>query len=117
MTPTEAMKEAVPTIEQIMRFVQPKMVLLETIQSEAFKRRYCSGQASELADIIRGVGPRGGPARIFEAHNMHINCLGKELPVVAIGHPSHQGGKPQWGSVVQATRSVCERFNVRVKSR
>jgi hypothetical protein len=117
MTITEAMKEASPTIEQIMRFVQPKMVLLEgTSLRDKFKVRYCSGQLSELAESIKDKY-RGQRVNIFTANNMHVNCLGRELPVVAIGHPSHFGDKPAWGSVQQATRSICERFNVRVKSR
>jgi len=116
MTETQAMIEAVPAIKQIMEFVQPKMVLLEgTSLRDKFRVRYCSGQISELTEPIKDKH-RGQRVNIFTANNMHVNCLGRELPVVAIGHPSHFGGRPAWGAVQQATRLICERFNIQVKS-
>jgi len=92
------------------------MVLLEgTSARDNFRVRYCSDQTTKLTDPIK-TEFRKTNVDIFTANYMHVHCLGRELPVVAIGHPSHFGGIPAWGSVQQATRSICERFNIQVKN-
>ena len=114
MTLTQAMHEAMPTVCEILKFVSPKMIILEGMKDQKFRTLYCSGLAKQIRDPI-WVNHWGRNVRVLEAANMYVNCLERELPIIALGHPSRFGGQPVWGgSVVPAVRKLIQQFGISV---
>ena len=114
MTLTQAMHEAMPTICEILKFVSPKMIILEGMKDQKFRTLYCSGSTKQIRDPIWDKH-RGKNVRVLEAANMYVNCLERELPIIALGHPSSFGKKPVWGSsVIPAVRKMIQQFGISV---
>jgi len=112
MTLAQAMDEAKPTVCEILEFVSPKMIILEGMKDKEFRSRYCSGLAKQIKDPIK-VEYRRQMVRVLEAANMYVDCLDRELPIIALGHPSHFGTKPVWGgSVVPAVRELIRQYGI-----
>ena len=113
MTLTRAMHEADHTVCEILEFVSPKMIILEGMKDQQFQQLYCSGSSTQIREPIMEEY-RGKMVRILEAKYMHVDCLEREIPIIALGHPSHFGKKPVWGgSVVPAVRGLIQQFGIR----
>ena len=77
-----------------------------------FHRLYCSGSTTRIVDPIPFVH-RKRDIHVFDASMMYVECLKTEIPIVAVGHPSHFGGEPVWGGkVVPSVRALVERFQI-----
>jgi hypothetical protein len=107
-----AYREAVSTIEQMMEHVQPRLILLEGMKDNTFKQLYATGDAVPLMDPVK-THYRGSLVRILDAALMQIACLDRQVPVVSLGHPSHFGRLPVWGSkVVPTVRQLIHEFDI-----
>ena len=112
MTLTRAMHEAKPTVCEILEFVLPKMIILEGMKDQQFQQLYCSELSKQIRDPIMEKY-RGKLVRVLEAKNMYVNCLEREVPIIALGHPSHFGKKPVWGSsIVPAVYELIQQFGI-----
>ena len=111
MTLMKGMQEAQETIKEMLRLVAPKMVLLEGMKSDQFRQLYCKGTAKQIGKDIKAKR-WGQDVRVFHADSMYVTCLEREIPIVAVGHPSHFGSNPVWGSLVPAVREVIENFEI-----
>ena len=109
MTLTGAQQEARPFVEEILKYVKPRVILLEGITGlEAFRRGFCSrGFGSQLAEPI-WTDWRGSRARIFAGCEMYIDCLQRPVAAVALGHPSSFGNKPEFHEATIAARKVVQ---------
>ncbi len=111
MTLTAGQNEAKPFVEEIIRCVSPKVIILEGITAlDPFRRKYCSNQPPEVLDEPIFTKHRGQQVRVFCAELLDIQCLDQRTPVIAIGHPSHFGDKPIFGSVETHTRAIVARY-------
>jgi len=112
MTAAEAMREAQPTICEILQMVSPKMVILEGKKDRQFNQLYCSGIAEQIRDPIWDKF-KGSEVRVLEAKMMHVECLDRQLPVIALGHPSHFGKRRVWGgSIMPAVRELVQEYGI-----
>jgi hypothetical protein len=109
MTLTEAQQEARPFVEEILKYVKPRVILLEGITSlRVFQQGFCSGgSGSQLAEPI-WTDWRGSRARIFAACEMYLDCLQRSVAVVALGHPSSFGNKPEFHEATVAARKLVQ---------
>jgi hypothetical protein len=114
MTLGAAMKEARPSLSRIIRTVEPKMILMETMKPDVFSSLYCGGDAGESIGEPLMAMHRGRQVRAFQAKLMTVICLDRTIPVVAIGHPSSTSfSRPTvWGKITGAVRSVCQDFGI-----
>jgi hypothetical protein len=112
MTLGAAIKEAKPALSRIICNVEPKLILMETMKPVMFSALFCGGGVGQLiAETVMALH-RGKQVRAFEAKLMPVTCLGRAIPVVAIGHPSSTSvsTQPVWTAITGAVRSVCENF-------
>lgn len=107
MSMTEGQREAKPFVEEIVSHVSPRVVILEGITPlDAFRRRLCLGSAGQDIGESIVAKHRGQQVRIFHAQALHVRCLRREIPVIAIGHPSHFGSKPEFASVACSAADI-----------
>jgi hypothetical protein len=112
MTLGDAMQEARPSLARIICNVQTKMILMETMKPEVFSKLYCGGATGQLIREPLMAMHRGRQVRAFQATLISVLCLGRVIPVIAIGHPSSTSFStpPVWNEITGAVRSVCEEF-------
>ena len=102
----DARREAHEFVQEIIQYVSPRAILLEGISNlEPFTRGFCIGNGQPLAEEIR-TDFKGSLVRCFVARAMQVKCLGRTLSVVAVGHPSAFGEKPEWPIVQSETKKV-----------
>ncbi|MCC5809457.1 MAG: hypothetical protein JJU06_03705 [Ectothiorhodospiraceae bacterium] len=113
MTLTQGQREAYPFVEEIITYVRPRIIILEGITAlDAFRRLYCEpGHVGELGEPLY-TDHRGRRVRIFCGQLLPVRCLAHSLPVLAIGHPSHFGGKPEFPLVVQRAAEIVAKIEV-----
>ena len=101
-----AQREALPFVEEILSHVAPRIIILEGVTLlDDFALLYCQLPAiEELCEPIRAKH-RGSPVRILCGQSLRVRCLDRVVPVIAIGHPSHFGTKPEFRTV---TKRVAE---------
>ncbi len=109
MTLAEAQQEARPFVEEILKRVKPRVILLEGITGlKVFQQGFCSGGSGpQLAEPIL-TDWRGSRARIFAAYEMYLDCLQCSVAVVALGHPSSFGNKPEFHEATVAARKLVQ---------
>ena len=114
MTLGSAMKEASSSLSRIIRNVEPKMIMMETMKPEKFAALYCGGVRGRLIREPLMAMHRGKKVRAFQAQLMPVACLGRNIPVVAIGHPSSTSFSTAhvWSATTAAVRGVCQEFGV-----
>jgi uracil-DNA glycosylase len=107
MTMTKGQSEAAPFVKEKLAFVQPHVIILEGITlMDPFGRRYCSANADTLIGEREYAMWRGRKVRILEARSMHVVCLKRAVTVIAIGHPSSFGMRPEFQNVVRRTADI-----------
>ena len=107
MTLIEAAREAAPFTRRILEQVDPRVVILEGKWCMArFRQFFCpTGYGKRLGPTITGEF-RGTEQPCYIAHEMEVACLGRTLPVVALGHPTHFSRLPEWNAVKVAVRDI-----------
>jgi hypothetical protein len=112
MTLGAAMREAKPSLSRIIRNVQPKLILMETMKPELFGKLYCDGNSGRTIREPLLAMHRGSQVRAFQATLMPIVCLDRAIPVVAIGYPSSTSFSKShvWRAITGAVRSVFEEY-------
>lgn len=111
MTLEEAQLEAMPFVEEIIAHVSPKIIILEGITAFNF---FCANYGQSVSG--KSAKPpiftlhNGKQVRIFCESTLHVGCLGREIPIVGIGHPSYFGSKPEWKAVTQRTKEIVAEF-------
>jgi hypothetical protein len=101
----DALKESQKFLEEIICRVRPSVVLLEGIKTlRAFEKHYCSDIVNLTERSI--ITPNGSSsARIYELHQARVHCLGREVRLLGIGHPSRYARRAAWALVVQQAKS------------
>ena len=103
----EAQREAIPFLEEMISYISPKIIILEGITTFNFFRfNYCRGESDQELGPPIFTNHRGRQVRIFLEELLFVNCLGCEIPIVAIGHPSYFGSKPEWAIVIQRIKNL-----------
>lgn len=103
----QALKEAKPYLEEIICYVNPKVFLLEGIQTfDHFVKRFCGVSPSKEPDDVLLAHHRGNQVRIFTADLRRVTCLNREVPVIGVGHPSVFGNKPEFIQAQARTREL-----------
>ena len=111
MSMRDAQREALPFVEEILSYVQPRIIVLEGITLlEDFSLLYCQRPAiEELCEPIRAKH-RGRPVRILCGQSLRVRRLGRVVPVIALGHPSHFGAKPEFRTVTKRVSELVRRI-------
>jgi len=108
ITLEQAKDEARPFVEEVLRWVQPRMIVLEGVSlMQDFLSGYGKGSGRTL------IGPvmtpyRGRLARVCIGEEVTISCLGRPVAVIAIGHPSSFGRLPGFDLAIAATRRLFD---------
>jgi hypothetical protein len=107
ITLDEAQREAKPFLEEMISFISPKIILLEGITTfDFFRANYCQGKVDQNLGIPIYTQHRGRQVRIFFGEKLFVNCLGREIPVIAVGHPSYFASKPEWVKVIRRIKEI-----------
>ena len=107
MTLEEAQLEAMPFVEEIIAHVSPKIIILEGITAfNFFCANYGQSVSGRSASTPILTLHNGKQVRIFCESTLHVRCLGREIPIVGIGHPSYFGRKPEWKVLTQRTKEI-----------
>ena len=107
MSMTAAQIEAQPFVAEMIAHVSPTVIILEGMTLlDAFRRRYSDRTTFEAIGEPIYALHRGKPVRVYQAQRLFVSCLQRVIPVVAIGHPSHFGSKPEFTEVELRTKSV-----------
>lgn len=99
----QAIAEARPFVERILRAVSPELVILEGSETaRAFVSCYC-GQVERDIGSVAVYTPNGrSQARIFEAMRGEVRALERAVTLIAIGHPSRYANRRHaWAQVEQ----------------
>ena len=109
MTLTQGQREATPFVARILEHVAPDVVLLEGMFLDSFRRRLCQKgcHGEQLIEPLTTYW-RGNDVRILAAEVLPVTCLGRSIPVIAIGHPSTFGNKPDFVQVRTATGELIK---------
>lgn len=104
---SRALREAHPFIEEIIQRVQPRAIILEgKVTLDKFEKLYCGTVTAQL-DGPPITTPNGrSNACIFQADRALVTCLGRDILLVGIGHPSKYAGRKEWHSVLARSKAL-----------
>jgi hypothetical protein len=102
-----ALEECRPFVQELISRVSPSHIILEGMTTlDAFAATYCSEISTDV-DGATVVTPNGAhQARIYRADSVLVECLGKRVTLIGIGHPSKFAGRRQWAEVIQRARAL-----------
>jgi hypothetical protein len=106
LSDAEALDEAQPFVQRIIRHTNPELILLEGMGTfDRFLRRYCSDVRVDPDDtpITTPNGP--GRATIFQSASAIPKALGRPVTVLGLGHPSRYGGRREWPEVTKRCKA------------
>lgn len=112
-TITQGQQEAMPFVKEIMMHVSPQVILLEGMTLlDVFERRYGSLRVSPSKQVETPIYAthRGSQVQIFDAREMFVDCLGRTITVIAIGHPSSFGSKPEFAQATRLAEQVVSQI-------
>lgn len=104
---TQAIEEAKPVLDQIIKRVAPTTIIFEGISTKKhFEKHYCEEVEKEI-DNINVETPNGRyNARIYMADRARLTDSGRKVLLLGIGHPSKYSGRAEWRDVVSASRNL-----------
>lgn len=109
-----AAEEARPFLDQILRIVDPRCVLL--VSNEAYKqftRLYCRRGTVVPGDDAKIFTPNGrNPACIFTRSQGFVEVLGRIVPMLVVGHPSKYSARIEWRAAAGAVRRDLEELGI-----
>ncbi len=112
----DAARESAPVLAKILQAADPQVILL--LGGSAFDQfvvAHCApGSASISATAPQIRTPNGkSETSIFRSAQAHVNALGRDVPLIVVGHPSKYATRSAWPEVVDAVRGEFERLGVR----
>lgn len=111
-----AVRESAPVLAEIMRAVDPVAILIFGAKAfDAFLGGHCV-RSSLVEDAEQPqIFTRNGtyPARMFRSTSAHVTALGRDVPLLVVGHPSTYADRREvWREVVAALRDELVRLGV-----
>lgn len=115
LTPRAAAHESAPVLAQILRAVDPAAILLlGSTAFDAFVVEHCDrGSLVVNAEPPEILGANGRhDARLFRSARAHVAALGRDVPLLMVGHPSTYARRDLWREVVGSLRDELVRLGV-----
>lgn len=115
LTARAAARESSPVLAQILRAVDPAAILLlGSTAFRAFVGEHCdSGSLVVNAEPPEVLGANGHhDACLFRSARAHVAALGRDVPLLMVGHPSKYAYQGLWREVVASLRSELVRLGV-----
>ena len=108
---SDAINEAKPILEQILRRVKPDVIICEGFLTlRNFQKHYCSVHCEKIdgesVDVPNGIHF----APIYRADRAFLSSTGKYVKLLGIGHPSRFGSRPEWNEVIQLSRNFLAEY-------
>ncbi len=100
-----AYEESRPFVQKMLVRVNPKCVVFESVGAlDEFCKRYCRGVKVNIDQRIVRTPNGSKEARIYQANTGYVECLGKELLLIGLGHPSKYATRKEWNTVLELVR-------------
>lgn len=115
LTSRAAAHESAPVLAQILRAVDPATILLlGSTAFRAFVGVHCDrGSLVANAEPPEILGANGQhDACLFRSARAHVAALGRDVPLLMVGHPSKYAYQGLWREVVASLRADLARLGV-----
>ena len=115
LTARAAAHESAPVLAQILRAVDPAAILLlGSTAFRAFVGEHCDrGSLVVNAEPPEILGANGQhDACLFRSARAHVPALGRDVPLLMVGHPSKYAYQGLWREVVASVRAELVRLGV-----
>ncbi|AEI13180.1 hypothetical protein Celgi_2681 [Cellulomonas gilvus ATCC 13127] len=115
LTARAAAHESAPVLAQILRAVDPAAILLlGSTAFRAFVGEHCeSGSLVVNAEPPEILGANGRhDACLFRSAHAQVPALGRDVPLLMVGHPSTYARREVWREVVASLRAELLRLGV-----
>ncbi len=115
LTAGAAAHESAPVLAQILRAVDPSAILLlGSTAFRAFVGEHCDrGSLVVNAEPPEVLGANGQhDACLFRSARAHVAALGRDVPLLMVGHPSKYAYQGLWREVVASLRAELVRIGV-----
>lgn len=108
---SDAIDEAKPILNQILKRVEPKVVICEGLHTlRNFGKHYCTVHCEKIDGESVGVCNGKHIAQIYKADLAFLSSTGKYVKLLGIGHPSRFGGRPEWSKVIEFSRNFLAEY-------
>ncbi|MGA9599958.1 MAG: hypothetical protein WBS22_06840 [Methylocystis sp.] len=110
LTEKDAVEEARPFVERILKIVNPHCILFFSNKAyKLFIRYYCRLNDLSINESNKVFTPNGrNEACIFFRSRGIVHALGREIEFVMVGHPSKYSTRPEWSDVTGRFRSTLQ---------
>ena len=107
LSTSAGLREAKPFVETIVARCQPRLIICEgTTTLNAFEKGFCTS-VSQHVDGHEITTPNGRHrAAIYRSDTAFVDCLGRRVVIIGIGHPSKYAGRAEWTTVVNRASSA-----------
>lgn len=110
-----AVRESAPVLAEILRAVDPVAILVFGPKAfDAFVGGHCVRGSrvvnAEPPQLFTGNGT--SDACMFRSASAHVTALGRDVPLLMVGHPSKYASRDVWSDVVAALRAELVRLGV-----
>ena len=108
---SDAISEAKPILEQILRRVEPDVIICEGFLTlRNFEKHYCTVHCEKIDGESVDVSNGNHAARIYRADHAFLLSTGKYVKLLGLGHPSRFGGRSEWNEVIQLSRNFLAEY-------
>jgi uracil-DNA glycosylase len=111
----DAARESAPVLAKVLQAVDPRAILvLGGSAVDQFVAAHCApGSVTPNTEVSEIRTPNGkSEASIFRSAQAHVTALGREVPLVVVGHPSKYATRTVWPDVVDAVRGEFQRTGI-----
>lgn len=109
-----AAKEAKPFIAELIQFVNPRCILLISKTAYDLFVRYQCRIGSVVEDANSKITTPNGASNacIHLQASGYVEALGRDMPLLMVGHPSKYSSRTEWPSVVAGLRAALEKLSI-----
>jgi len=111
-----AARESAPVLARILQAVDPRAILLLGGSAfDQFTAAHCApGSVTPNAEVSEIRTPNGkSQAMIFRSAHARVTVLGRDVPIIVVGHPSKYATRSAWPDVLDAVRREFHRLGLR----
>ena len=107
MKKSEAIRESRPFLEEIIKAVSPENIVLEGVTTlDEFEKAYCTGVRQSVdGETIKTPNGRNS-ANIYRYDTARVECLGRTVKLIGLGHPSKYAGRVEWSRVMLRAKAA-----------
>ena len=108
---SDAIDEAKPILDQILRRVEPDVIICEGLPTlRNLEKYYCTAHCEKIDGKSVDVPNGKHTARIYRADRAFLSSTGKYVKLLGIGHPSRFGGRSEWNEVIKFSRNFLAEY-------